>query len=200
MELKKGNIPDIVIFYEGANDVYSSYQNHDAGLPHNLQNRVEDFNSRNSVNLQNLFPNFRRIINEFFGKQTSFREYSNENLNLETANVYLGNLKIIKSLEEGYNFKSFFYWQPTIYTKKELSYDEENKIERNLILGDDYKDVSELIKTSNEIRDLTQVFNDKENTIFIDWVHISEEGNSIIAKEMSDDLTNYLIENNINLA
>ena len=192
LELKKGNTPDIAIFYEGANDIYSSYQNHVAGLPHNLKNRIDDFNSRNRVNIQNLFPNLRRIINKIFGENMSFREYSDEDLNMETANVYLDNIRIIKSLEENYKFKSFFYWQPTIYTKKELSYDEKNKIDHNAVLNNDYKSVSGLIKTSDEIKDLTEIFDDKETTIFIDWVHISEEGNSIIAEEMSEDIINYL--------
>ena len=194
LELRKENIPDIAIFYDGVNDVYSSYQNHAAGLPHNLKNRIDDFNSRNKVNLPNLFPNFRRIINKIFNQEIYFNEYSDESLNIETAIFYLNNIKIVKSLENDYGFKSFFYWQPSLYTKKELSYNEQNKIGINDALSWDYKDVSEIIKLSDEVKDITGIFDNKKNTIFIDWGHISEEGNSIIAEEISDDIINYLNE------
>ena len=79
-----------------------------------------------------------------------------------------------------------------LYTKKELSYNEQNKIGINDALSWDYKDVSEIIKLSDEVKDITGIFDNKKNTIFIDWGHISEEGNSIIAEEISDDIINYL--------
>lgn len=39
LELRKGNIPDIVIFYDGVNEVYFSYQNKIAGFPPHVEER-----------------------------------------------------------------------------------------------------------------------------------------------------------------
>lgn len=78
--------------------------------------------------------------------------------------------------------------------KKRIIWWWKNKIGHNAVLSKDYQRVSELIRDSDEVKDLTDIFNDKQNTIFIDWVHISEEGNSIIAKKISKDVINYLKE------
>ncbi|MEZ5083948.1 MAG: SGNH/GDSL hydrolase family protein, partial [Bacteroidales bacterium] len=45
LELKKGNIPDIVVFYDGANDIFSSLQSGVAGIPQNENNRLKEFNT-----------------------------------------------------------------------------------------------------------------------------------------------------------
>lgn len=44
LQLQKGQIPDLVIFYDGVNDMYSAYQQKVAGLPENEFNRVKEFN------------------------------------------------------------------------------------------------------------------------------------------------------------
>ena len=44
MQIKKGNIPNMVVFYDGVNDSYSAFQNKVAGIPENESNRIEEFN------------------------------------------------------------------------------------------------------------------------------------------------------------
>ncbi len=194
LELRQGNKPSIVIFYDGVNDVWSSYQNGIAGLPQNVYNRKSDFNTRNQIRLFNFikYSNFMRVINEvlflFDEKQLSV----NEDLEKQTASIYYNNTKIINNIGKEEGFKTFFYWQPTIYTKKTLSEDEKNKINKNTVVGNMYIDVSEEIKNSNEIKDLSGIFNEYDETIFIDDVHISEKGNKIVADQISQDIVNYL--------
>ena len=43
-QLRDGNIPDLVIFYDGVNDIYSAYQQQVAGLPQNEFHRAREFN------------------------------------------------------------------------------------------------------------------------------------------------------------
>ena len=52
LELRKGNIPDTVIFYDGVNEVYSAFQNGYAGAPQNLENRKAEFNKKDKLNLR----------------------------------------------------------------------------------------------------------------------------------------------------
>lgn len=195
LELRKGNIPDIVVFYDGINDVYSSYQNKIAGAPQNLVNRQKEFNSRGNYDLQGTFSNFNRILAKIarmlYYKNTTIQPID-DNLSQATKDLYFGNVKIIKSLENEFGFKSFFYWQPIIYTKKYLSYDEKNKIIKDRALEESYIKVLKEIKVSKEIIDLTNIFDDKNKTIFIDGYHISEEGNSIIAEKIAKDILIYL--------
>ena len=113
-------------------------------------------------------------------------------MNAKTAEIYLNNIKIIKFLEDDFGFKSFFYWQPSIYTKQELSLDEETKIDYKEILSMDYRAVSDLINKSNDVTILTNIFDNEEKTVFIDWCHLSEEGNSVIAQKIAGDIFKYL--------
>lgn len=192
LELRKGNIPDIVIFYDGVNDVYSSFQNRIAGFPQNIENRKKEFNSKDKFNINGLFPNFYKILG-IVKRKLSKKRVSDKNLNVETAKVYINNIKIIRSLEDDFKFKSFFYWQPSIYTKKNLSEDEKTKINYDETLYLDYNMVSDLVNNmSNDVISLTSIFDSEERTIFIDWSHISEDGNLIIAQKMADDIHKYL--------
>ena len=45
LQLREGNIPDLVVFYDGVNDVFSAYQQGKAGIPQNENNREKEFNS-----------------------------------------------------------------------------------------------------------------------------------------------------------
>jgi lysophospholipase L1-like esterase len=54
LQLRKGNVPDAVIFYEGVNDTYSAYQNGIAGIPQNEFNRVKEFNLSHPEKLQDV--------------------------------------------------------------------------------------------------------------------------------------------------
>lgn len=202
LELRAGNIPDIVIFYDGVNDVYSSFQTYimgqdEAGLPQNNQNRKDDFNSRNRFNLAGVFHNFYSLINSDQARRILNNEKKvdrsiDPQLINDTANIFLNNSRIIKSLEKEYNFKSFIYWQPTIYTKNILSEDEKNKIGITQELRDLFIQTSNKVVKSRDVHDITDVFNDYNSTIFIDWCHMAENGNEIIAKKMSTDIQNYL--------
>lgn len=192
LELRKGNIPDIVVCYDGINDVFSSDQNGVAGLPQNVINRQNDYNARDRMNIRAVFPHFFRITDRIIGARSekSLTITANETLNVETARVYLNTVKLIKVLEDGFGFKSFFYWQPSFYTKAILSNHETTKIKYEEAMDRDYNKVASLVNVP-PIISLTGVFDHNTETIFIDWIHISEEGNSIIAREMSKDIVKY---------
>lgn len=40
LELQRGNVPDIVVFYDGVNDTFAAFQSGVAGIPQNESNRV----------------------------------------------------------------------------------------------------------------------------------------------------------------
>lgn len=199
LELRKNNIPDIVIFYDGINDFSTSYQNEVAGFPHNVENRKREFNSKDklSYNIIGLFSNLYKVlykIKEIIYIKKSNNIFLNANLNNDIINIYFNNIKIIKSLENDYKFKSFFYWQPLISTKQNLSKDEINIYNKKYFnyLHINYNLISNLINESNEVINLIDIFNNINETIFMDYCHISENGNSIIAKKISKDILEYL--------
>lgn len=200
LELRKGNIPDIVIFYDGVNDVFSSYQNSISGFPQNINNRIQEFNSRKKINLQGTFSNFNELILKIskLAQKRGFIEVPikpiSKELAISTKDVYESNIKIVQALGKEFGFHSLFYWQPTIVTKETLSKDEQN-IYVDPSIRDSYLLVSEEMAKSSKVTDLTNIYDSETRTIFIDWAHKSERGNLIIAKKMTEDVINYLNSN-----
>ena len=49
MQLQSGNVPDLVVFYDGPNDIYAAYQSGRAGVPQNLDQVAARFERRRST-------------------------------------------------------------------------------------------------------------------------------------------------------
>lgn len=198
LQLRGGNYPDIVVFYDGVNEVFNSYQNGIAGTPLNYQDRIDDFNSRNKLNLKEaiLNSNFVKKILSKIIKPPQKKIVLKENIDGDTTSIYINDTKIIKALEKGYGFKSFFYWQPAVFTKSNLS-DEEKKIFVYEGYADLYNNVTNKLKPEDDVRDLSGLFNNKNNTIFTDFCHVTNEGNNIIAETIGKDIVKYLNKGNL---
>ena len=211
LELKKNNHPHIVIFYDGFNDVYSTFQNKEAGLPQNVAKRETEFNIHQRFNPWGLTPHFNDIVERILRKLLK-ENYPplDDTLAQETVESYIKNQEIAESLGEQFQFKPFFYWQPAIFSKNELS-DSEQKIALGEYMPQSYLKVTKELfdrektllsqktidKTDfiNKAIDLTDIFDNHPETIYIDWSHISEEGNAIIAKRIAEDVIKYVREN-----
>jgi lysophospholipase L1-like esterase len=202
-ELQQGNIPDAVIFYDGVNDVYSAYQNQKSGLPQNESNRRREFNISKSLPIA--FDNFLYALSQSsklaalltspFNSRKENNLYESITINdlaAETAKIYFNNIRIVKALSIEYNFKMAFYWQPTIFEKPEIT--EYEKLERTREKATEplFKEVYRLVSNHNRIKyfyNLDNIFNNIKTPIFIDFCHISEEGNLIVAKEMANNFS-----------
>ncbi len=148
LELQRGNIPDIVIFYDGVNDAIAALQNGVAGVPQNEQNRVTEFDlRRNSGSLLDLQPIILRRLALYRLSRLavrSFRSLRFGNLPGEDAtpaeplangviDVYLRNVRLVDSLGSRFGFKAVFFWQPTAFSKRVLTQEERGLLERRLI-------------------------------------------------------------------
>jgi lysophospholipase L1-like esterase len=201
LQLERGHIPDIAVFYDGWNDVYSALQNGVAGLPQYEWTRDLEYNlSKHYCTLRRLF--WQKSVDQFYlGK--ILNSLSNKlhppkthkkiaGLENEIMRVYLSNLKIITALGKAYGFIPVFYWQPVIYTKKHLTaYEKKYSPEE---LGTLYD------KTYTQLRqhkaklvdyhfyDITDLFAEDRNPVYIDYCHVNEDANQIIAERMANDL------------
>lgn len=106
---------------------------------------------------------------------------------------YLENMRVINALAENYNFKSHFIMQPTLNTKKILSYNEKTiphlknfdyiSFEKNV-----YKQAKDLLKNEENFYDFSNVFKDYKSTIYIDDHHMSSKGNFFVAEKIFKEL------------
>ncbi|HEX2228917.1 MAG TPA: hypothetical protein VHM64_17415 [Candidatus Binatia bacterium] len=151
LRLQRGDVPDLVIFYDGVNDIMAAYQQHTAGLPQNESNRVREFNLSKPDQLKpraamvardvvaqlstvRLLGNVLQLSQTPTGddettenrpradKHRGGREFVDpEALAGEVFRTYIGNIGLVKALSDNYQFSAFFYWQPTIFDKPHLT-------------------------------------------------------------------------------
>jgi lysophospholipase L1-like esterase len=210
LQLQKGNIPDLVVFYDGVNDTYSGYQQGIAGLPQNEFNRVKEFN------ITKRLPEFKgMIVKEAIKNLATVRfmngvlrkigmkkpeqydepHYDEGRIAGEMVRRYLNNLEIVKSLAASYHFKVRFYWQPTIFGKTKLSGYEKAEYERKRPVEKIFKETGNILRErtaqardTKVFQDLSAIFSDLDEPVYIDWAHLSERGNAIVAHAMAEQL------------
>jgi hypothetical protein len=224
--LRQGWRPQVVVFYDGANDTFSAYQQGVAGLPQNEANRREEFNVLKD--LDRLAPKvistrLNRLALCRFGNWVRWRvnagvpqgtksgsryaspahpEASGQ-IARQVADIYLSNIRIVKSLGEVYGFQTLFYLQPTLFTKKVQTVYEKGRESR---AGRNYPQMKPFFVSvysavqTNSIKvtsyhDLSDLFASRADPAYIDWCHLGEEGNRVVAEQMTGDIMNVLERN-----
>lgn len=219
MQLRKGQRPDLVIFYDGVNDVFSAYQQAVAGLPQNEFNRVEEFNLSQPGRLQEraamtLRDAARGLATTRFAKwllhvtgiwhrpaknasPVGLAGHGDTNASLagDVVAAYKANLDVVRALGDHYGFRYLFYWQPTIFQKPLLSSYETSVRESMKPIEPFFRQVYQALQVSglsensdNAFRDISAVFGGTTEPIYLDWCHLSEQGNEIIARRMVADV------------
>lgn len=225
LELRRGNIPDIVIFYDGINDAFSAWQQKAAGLPQNEYNRFIEFNLRQPERQKELrgmiIPDMLkelslvRLIRDLRGRLGLLRKWKapksvrslvsspgdankNKTLPEQVIDVYRQNVEQIEALAAKYGFKCIFYWQPSIFQKKKLSSYELKQKDRQLPLGSFLLETCKSLSSDRSLKerknfhDISLIFSDSEEPLFVDWCHPGERGNGIVADRMAKDVISFV--------
>jgi lysophospholipase L1-like esterase len=144
LQLRNGDIPDLVIFYDGFNDVWGAYENGLAGVHHSLESiagRVEGTDEALGI-----MPVWKIILSKTntWLLVTSLRSkgilpqetveiptYRTMGINFDTltsqiVSVYYGNCRVIEALADFYEFDCLFIWHPTIWTGDKALSDREH--------------------------------------------------------------------------
>jgi len=218
LELQKEKIPDLVIFYDGVNDTFSAYQQGVAGVPQNEFNRVTEFNLLTPANRAKLwFVAFRNTLHDLstvkfleglfrrlgvIPQRGAVRasavvssQVDHDALAHDVVANYKNSIKMVNALANQYGFKGFFYWQPTIFQKIHLteyeSWWRQDGRPMELFFLKTYALVQQSIgtqETNAPVRDLSLIFSDVREPLYVDWFHLAELGNTLIAKKMASDV------------
>ncbi len=159
--LRRGQRPDLVIFYDGVNDVFTAYQNGIGGLTQSEFFRVQEFSILgSSLGRKRLYRIALRtalmstgladLVKLLAGKDNPNMLPHNikpsplltylappqdfegiDALERDVVEMYLFNVQMDRMLGERFKFRSLFYWQPTVFSKNELA-----PFERRLLPGD----------------------------------------------------------------
>jgi len=209
-ELKRNaRRPDLVVFYDGYNDGYAFYQSGKIDVHMNydiVRKQLERASERRigsllleaftRSNTGQLLTGAARRQTTIFGYASADSRPPNEaeaKLDLEIG--YLRNLDVVRALAEQYRFRYAFFWQPVIFAGHKQLTAEEERIRRFFSTGiyeadAQYRQMATLLRSGTipHLFDLSDVFDAKRETVYIDYVHVGPEGNRLIALRMRDVL------------
>jgi lysophospholipase L1-like esterase len=211
LELRRGNIPDVVIFYDGINDVTSAIHSGRAGIPHNEYRRRAEFNLLSQCRAGDYKSEFfSRCVNNLatvrivravlYRLGSDARESKAERIAQEAdpaltdgvADAYVDNIEIVRMLAERYGFTALFYLQPVIFEKNTLTKYERTQLEAATKYRDFFTDCYAAITRRAEgiscFHDISGVLADCPQPCFLDFMHIDEKSNGIVAEAIAGDL------------
>ena len=209
-ELKRNSRrPDLVVFYDGYNDGYAFYQSGKIDVHMNydiIRNQLEGASERRipglllelfiRSNTGQLLTGAARRQPTIFGSVAPGHRAPDEADAKRDLNIgYLRNLDLVRALADKYGFRYAFFWQPVIFAGHKPLAAEEERIRRFFSTGIyeadvQYRQMASLFQagTTPHLFDISDVFDDTRQTIYIDYVHVGPEGNRLIAGRMRDVL------------
>jgi lysophospholipase L1-like esterase len=213
-QLQKGNVPDIVIFFDGFNDVYVAYESGTPGAHPMLDDIAARFEGRGNA-LQGFVQSSRQYYlakqllmttgyyDELAQMAGMIDQQTEEEILLLSDEVvyrYLGNIQIVASFAREFEFDYFFFWQPHLAVGNKILNESEQVLrnEFNPVLVElarnAYRQIDELSSGNDHLWTLAGVFKGYEQQIWIDaWGHITPQGNQIIAQAMLEVIQDQLL-------
>lgn len=183
---------DKVIFYDGLNDIVTAFQNNSALVAQNEFMRVTHFNQSKLDIFKVLLKDTSliRIISEYTNNTDTSTVMLNRNkfqlnsLAKQLCSRLIKNYELIEALAVYYNFEFEFFWQPTIFSKKEKTAYEQI-LHQSVAQYDDlyhyvYKMISQKLVTKTHYHDISNCLDLTENCYIDPW-HVDEKSNLYIA-------------------
>src|SRR5215472_12989264 len=191
--------PNLVIFYDGANDTYVPYQSGKADVHMNFETIRNQFEGKRSVRNGGfgylLETNTAQLIFSLAAKSAQHsgdRPVPNSDLDglaTNAVNNYFSNMNVVEGLGRQYGFNYAFFWQPVVYTSYKTLSAEEQQIRqaKNLRnLASCVPKVHDVVRGQRHphFYDLTDTFDQAGGNVFLDWCHVTMTGNQMIARRM----------------
>ena len=194
--------PDLIVIFDGGNDVYTKNKeiilDHGNPVKNPFQIGTYDFYLTPIVIYKNIVKPFNSQlkIDDVLDDTNSY-DY--------VTNNWESNIKKICKLGKNNNFKVAIFLQPLlISTEKTLSFDEKEMKYKELESNKGQINKQLLSKFSHSIQsftdechisaDLTNIFDKKSEAIFYDWIHVSDNGNGIIAENIYQKIIPLVLE------
>lgn len=203
-ELQAGYRPDVVLFYDGVNDMTSALLAGEPTLTTNEVNRVREFNLLQSPGrltaaligrlvadsaLQRLAQSIGR---RFLGAPATVRP---ETASADPAALargvvegYRANMSLVDALAESYGFRPLFVWQPVVLSKSRPVPFEREEAAKYAWTAPIFAEVGRAIEDAADLRsrgdfvDLSGLFDEYDGLVFIDYCHTTEAANARLAE------------------
>jgi hypothetical protein len=215
LELQAGNVPHLVLFYDGINDVYAAYQSGRAGVHENLDPIGAKFEGGSPRIRFSVPPHWLEfsltfsLLKELVVKLGPEARNSPKLLTYETRGVdvntlsnrivqnYLGNYELVSALAQKYGFNYLLFWQPVVSIGEKPLTREEQTMKRLVESQPGLSKLYDVVYRSMELEPsryknlyyLGHIFDKYNSQIWIDEWHITPAGNQLVAQKMLDVVT-----------
>ena len=209
VQLRSGNVPDVVLFYGVGTDVYASYQTGRAGVHENLDQIAARFEGRQApstlvdwLRSTSSYVLVDRLMNKLtiaHPQQSKLVTY--ESMGIDVAELgdlivreYLQNYKIVRALAQEYSFEYFFFLPPRIILGDKPLTPEEQEMKYKATTEAGFYKLYMVVQQTLErkasaysnIYSMASIFNHCDSLLWIDPSHTTPVGNQVISERMLD--------------
>jgi lysophospholipase L1-like esterase len=209
--LKSGEQLDIAVFYHGINEMACAEQTGRADALFNQARRCAEFNLLHperrveliTAAIMSAAPRTLRRLRALTGLplrgpmpagDVDLSRVDLFRLAAEVISVYAANLRLVRLLAREYRFRPIFFWQPVITTKRFKTPDEQRWENDYTTDPARRRTLYEAIIAERRSRpelaealdtfDLSALFDEHREPVYIDLYHLSETGNTVVAEAM----------------
>jgi lysophospholipase L1-like esterase len=208
-QLQHGNKPDVAIFYDGHNDVQSAEEQGIAGVHYRVDRTARNFEDQSdarpasATELVTRTATFRLLRNLVAERDVSADVTDDvaearssadvERLADDVLRAYQTNYRMVAALARDFGFSFAFFWQPELPASAKSRTPEEQRFASD---ESSYLPLFRAVRMRLEKElpsmpgtyDLSHVFDNETDQIFIDPVHVTPDGNAIIARSIIERL------------
>jgi hypothetical protein len=205
--LQAGEVPNLVIFYDGINDVGMATGEGVAGGHESISRIASRFRKETATRsffqllaqtrtfelAERLLPSLSALRDwpSDYRKPT----YNTEVLGHAITHAYLTNYRAVKALANDFGFDYAFFWQPNLaYEQKPLTDEEKQllegiRVERaaiNKLLTVTYPEVRAATQDHDHLFYIADIFRDVTDRVYLNDAHLTPVGNQKVAKRMME--------------
>jgi len=191
--------PNLVIFYDGANDTFVPYQSGKANVHMNFDTIKNQFESQRDLRQGSFgYLLHTNLVQLVFSLAMRAQQHVSdravpsadlEGLAQAAADNYFGNLDVVKGLAAQYGFEYDFFWQPNLLASHKPVAGSEKDIQHSpklIHLEQWVPRVYSLVgqQQRDHFYNLSDAFDQTNDQVYLDWCHIVMSGNRVIAERM----------------
>jgi lysophospholipase L1-like esterase len=204
LQLQSGHIPNVAVFFDGTNDIYTGYQSGRAGVHENLEQIAAKLEPRDGpklpLSLIRAFSLYELVTNQVNrwssgSRTTKLLTYDTmgvdaNRLTNSIVRTYLSNYQIVATLAQKYGFEYYFFWPPYISIGKKPLTSEEEGLKRAVdpalekLYQSVYQTMEPLVPRYKNCHSMTDTFDDYGSLLWLDDTHVTPAGNQLIAQKM----------------
>jgi lysophospholipase L1-like esterase len=203
LQLQRGNIPDVVIFYDGINDVMAAYETGQPGLHLDFETVAARYDRTPPLIAWAAGWNSTELIAELVSDEPdqAIEDYAlgadAGSLPESVAQTALNTYRIVRALGNAYGFETYVFWQPVIALGDKPFTADERAMRAEVeayfpgataLFEAAYAQIERAAQDDPRLIALTGVFDDQTVSIYIDFMHVTPEGNRLVAQAMLDAL------------